>query len=236
VDIRKLLAGGAGMGTEFNKTLVLILLLLFLQVPVFASTVRELTWDDLIPNTVTFVDPFEALERETLEYLGFVARVRNMIATETEVSQKTRKELAEIEADLVMKGIDIDGLLSRRDEIRELRKERAGAVDTQLNGVSVKMPGYVLPLEYSDHKITEFLLVPWVGACIHTPPPPPNQIVHVVLDKDNAFESRSVYEPVWVAGEMVVQNVTKNLFLKDGSSDIDINYKLQATFVEKYKK
>ena len=60
-------------------------------------------------------------------------------------------------------------------------------------------------------------------------------IVHVVLDKDNAFESRSIYEPVWVAGQMLTQGSTKNLFLKDGSGNIDISYKLEATFVERYR-
>lgn len=159
----------------------------------------------------------------------------SVVDSTKEISPETMQELAEIEAILTRDGIDIDGLLARRGEIRELRKKRAGAVVTSLDGTSVKMPGYVLPLEYSDHKITEFLLVPWVGACIHTPPPPPNQIVHVVLDKGNAFESRSRYEPVWVAGEMMTQNTTKNLFLKDGSNDINVNYKLQATLVEKYR-
>jgi len=228
--------GRSGMVNKLVTMIAMSLLSLVLLTPVLASSVREITWDNLIPNSVDFDDPFEALERETLEYLGFVARVRNMIAQGTEVSEETRKELEQTETDLVKEGIDIDGLLSRRDEIRELRQKRAEAVVTNLDGTSVKMPGYVLPLEYSDHKITEFLLVPWVGACIHTPPPPPNQIVHVILDHNNAFESRSVYEPVWVAGEMVTQNTTQNLFLKDGSSDIDISYKLHATLVEKYKK
>jgi hypothetical protein len=218
------------------RKLIVILLSLVLALPVTASQVRELNWDDLVPESVAFVDPFEAIDREKLEYLGFVARVRNMIAAGKQVSQETREEMAEIEAELIRDGIDIDGLLARRDEIRELRRKRGGAVVKELNGASVKMPGFLLPLEFSDRKITEFLLVPWVGACIHTPPPPPNQIVHVVLDKVNAYESRSIYEPVWVAGEMVTQGATKNLFLKDGSSDINISYKLHANFVERYKK
>ena len=217
------------------RKLIVILLSLVLALPVTASQVQELTWDDLIPSNVVFDDPFEALEREKLEYLGYVSRVRNMIAAGKQVSNETREEMAEIEADLIRDGIDIDGLLARRNEVRELRKKRASAVVEDLNGASVKMPGYLLPLEFSGRSITEFLLVPWVGACIHTPPPPPNQIVHVVLDKTNAFKSRSIFEPVWVAGEMLTQGVTKNLFLKDGSSDINISYKLNATFVEKYK-
>jgi len=234
--VKRSLCGDTDMKNRLLKLLVLMVFSLSLLAPVFASTVRELNWDDLIPNSVTFDDPFEALDRETLEYLGFVARVRNMVAAGKETSQETMEELAEIEASLTRDGIDIDDLLARRDEIRELRKKRAGAVATNLDGASVKMPGYVLPLEYSEHKVTEFLLVPWVGACIHTPPPPPNQIVHVVLDTGNAFESRSMYEPVWVVGEMVTQNTSRNLFLKDGSSDISIGYKLQATLVEKFKK
>ena len=48
-----------------------------------------------------------------------------------------------------------------------------------LDGKTIRIPGYVLPLEFSGSKVTEFLLVPWVGACIHTPPPEPNQIVYV---------------------------------------------------------
>ncbi len=48
-----------------------------------------------------------------------------------------------------------------------------------LNGVDVKLPGYIVPLEEKDGALTEFLLVPYLGACIHTPPPPANQIVHV---------------------------------------------------------
>jgi hypothetical protein len=211
------------------------LLTLSLSVPSVALQVKQLAWEDLIPSTVTFDDPFAEMEREKLEYLGFVARVRSLIAAGKPVSQETRQEAAEMEAELNQEGIDVDGLLARRGEIRELRRKKAGAVVEDLDKTSVKMPGYLLPLEYSGQKITEFLLVPWVGACIHTPPPPPNQIVHVILNKDNAFESRSIYEPVWVAGQMFTQTSTQNLFLKDGSSDIHMSYKIQATLVERYK-
>lgn len=212
-------------------------LLLLLSGSLFAqaSAVRELNWSDLVPEAVQFDDPFEALAREQLEYLGFVARIRNMIEAGKAVSEETRKEALELEATLEKDGIDVDGLLARRDEIRELRKKRASRVVGELDGLAVKMPGYLLPLEFSDHKITEFLLVPWVGACIHTPPPPPNQIVHVVLEDVNGYESRSIYEPVWVAGELYTQATTQNLFLKDGSSDINVGYRIKAEKVEKYK-
>lgn len=203
--------------------------------PAQASEVSELNWSDLVPEAVQFDDPFESLAREQLEYLGFVARIRNMIDAGKEVSEATHKEALELETELEEDGIDVDEMLAQRDEVRMLRKKRASRVVDELDGSSVKMPGYLLPLEFSDRKVTEFLLVPWVGACIHTPPPPPNQIVHVVLDKDNGFESRSIFEPVWVAGELSIKATTKNLFLKDGSSDINIGYRLLAEKVEKYK-
>ncbi len=199
-----------------------------------ASNFKELGWPDLIPADVSFEDPFAAMDRENLEYLGFVARIRGMKASGKQISLETLAEAQELEDQLVNEGVDVDGLLARRDEIRELRKKQSSAVVEDLNATSIKIPGYLLPLEFNSHTVTEFLLVPWVGACIHTPPPPPNQIVHVVLDEANRYESRSIYEPVWVAGELFTQATTQNLFLKDGSSDISIGYKLHADTVEKY--
>ncbi len=214
----------------------LIFSLLVLTIPAFASTVKELAWDELIPSAVAFDDPFEAMDREKLEYLGFVARVRKMITSDQQVSQNTLGEATKLEALLIKEGIDVDGLLARRNEIRELRKKRGTSVVEELDGTSIKMPGYVLPLEYSGLNVTEFLLVPWVGACIHTPPPPPNQIVHVLLDEKDGFKSNSMYEPVWVTGEILTQASTRNLFLKDGSGDFSIGYRLSASLVERYKK
>src|SRR5690606_18432104 len=51
----------------------------------------------------------------------------------------------------------------------------------KLNGVEVRIPGFMVPLEDTETRVTEFLLVPYFGACIHTPPPPPNQMVHVMM-------------------------------------------------------
>ncbi|MGL4829805.1 MAG: DUF3299 domain-containing protein, partial [Vibrio sp.] len=58
------------------------------------------------------------------------------------------------------------------------KQQQLGTVRTELNGSRVKIPGFVIPLEGDDQKVTEFLLVPYFGACIHVPPPPPNQIIY----------------------------------------------------------
>ena len=211
---------------------VLSLLVLSIAVPSIALPFKQIGWQDLIKK-VEFEDPFEALTSDQLGDLAMVARVRQLQAAGRQVSEGTIKEMEEANLRLEKAGVNIDGLLARRLEIRELRRQRANAVVPDLNGQQVRMPGYALPLEYKDQKITEFLLVPWVGACIHTPPPPPNQIVYVKLEK--GIENAGRFTPVWVTGEMTVKAAKKNLFLMDGSSGIDVGYSLEASRVDPYK-
>jgi hypothetical protein len=71
-------------------------------------------------------------------------------------------------------------------------------VNPALVGQVVRIPGYVVPLEEGKAGMTEFLLVPYFGACVHTPPPPSNQIIHV-LPKSAAPGLRSM-DTVWVTG------------------------------------
>jgi hypothetical protein len=68
----------------------------------------------------------------------------------------------------------------------------------ELNGQFVKIPGFVVPLEGDADNITEFLLVPYFGACIHVPPPPSNQIVYVKFSK--GVPIANLYDAVWVTG------------------------------------
>ncbi|MBH0035062.1 DUF3299 domain-containing protein [Pseudoalteromonas sp. NZS71_1] len=67
-----------------------------------------------------------------------------------------------------------------------------------LDGQSVSLPGFVVPLEGDSEVITEFLLVPYFGACIHVPPPPPNQIVHVTIKGGVPIDS--LYDAIVVTG------------------------------------
>ena len=60
--------------------------------------------------------------------------------------------------------------------------------------------------------------------------------VHVIVDESQARESGGMFEPVWVTGDMYTKAAVKNLFLKDGSDDINIGYTLTASLVEPYEK
>ena len=84
----------------------------------------------------------------------------------------------------------------------------------QLIGKSIKIPGFAVPLEGDDgfENVKEFLLVPTFGACIHVPPPPPNQVIHVILDKPVYFEK--LMYAVWVSGIVEIGE-----YSLEGSSD-----------------
>ena len=138
------------------------------------------------------------------------------------VSDSFRAEADQALAALTQAGIEVDGLLARRAEITEKRRARAQATNAELDGQTIRMPGYLLPLEFSGTGVTEFLLVPWVGACIHTPPPPANQIVHVVIDEDSAFQIGSQFEPVWIEGEMLASRTRQNWSKDTNSSSIPL--------------
>jgi hypothetical protein len=72
-----------------------------------------------------------------------------------------------------------------------------------LDGKRVRIGGYVVPLDFDATSVKEFLLVPFVGACIHVPPPPPNQIVYVKSEK--GFDVKGSFDPVWVTGKIATK-------------------------------
>jgi hypothetical protein len=75
-------------------------------------------------------------------------------------------------------------------------------VNPRLNNTRMRIAGFVVPLDNAKGRIKEFLLVPYFGACIHVPPPPSNQIIHVVLPKGSSTLEAMV--PVWVSGTLAV--------------------------------
>lgn len=84
-----------------------------------------------------------------------------------------------------------------------------GNVRPELNGSYVKIPGFVIPLEGDENTITEFLLVPYFGACIHVPPPPPNQIIYVKFPKGAPVQQ--LWDVVYVIGKLETQTLDHEL-------------------------
>lgn len=95
-----------------------------------------------------------------------------------------------------------------------------------LNDQHVRLPGYIVPLEVNeDGRTTDFLLVPYFGACIHVPPPPSNQIVHVTSEVGVKLEE--LYQPYWIEGAMQVKPSTSEL--------ADAGYQMDAQKIYVYE-
>ena len=100
------------------------------------------------------------------------------------------------------------------------------SINKSLEGQEVRLPGFIVPLELdAEGKVTEFFLVPYFGACIHVPPPPPNQLVFVVMNKGIALDT--MYAAYWVTGKMTTRTKTTRL----GAAA----YTLSGTALEEYK-
>jgi len=198
-----------------------------------AEEPRTLGWEDLSVKVSAADNPFATLSTEQLIALSDVAglrarKARGVTLTPEEVAIE-KKALTKLKQD----GVDADGLLAKRDTIAEKKRAAASTVNPAIDGKMIRIPGYVLPLEFSGTKVTEFLLVPWVGACIHTPPPEPNQIVYVKPDK--AFDIRRMFDAVWVTGRIAATGSKRSVEIVDGSADIDVGYSLRASLVEPYQ-
>lgn len=90
------------------------------------------------------------------------------------------------------------GIISH-DQIRQTpAPEGFAPVRAELDGKLVRIPGFVVPLDFGSEGVTTFLLVPYVGACIHVPPPPSNQLILVNTETPQAFGG--LFEPVTVTG------------------------------------
>jgi hypothetical protein len=199
----------------------------------YAEEPRTLSWDELSVKVSAADNPFATLSTEQLLALSDVAglrtrKARGVTLTPEEVAIE-KKALTKLKQDR----IDVDGLLAKRDAIADKKRAAASAVNPAIDGKLIRIPGYVLPLEFSGTKVTEFLLVPWVGACIHTPPPEPNQIVYVKPDK--AFDMRRMFDAVWVTGRIAATGSKRSVEIVDGSADIDVGYSLHASLVEPYR-
>ena len=95
---------------------------------------------------------------------------------------------------------------------------------TELDGRLVALPGYAVPLDADLDGVRSFLLAPYVGACIHVPPPPPNQIVLVSSDAPYSF--REMFEPILVVGEMRVEPARSAL--------AEVGYQIRAGLIRPF--
>jgi uncharacterized protein len=99
-------------------------------------------------------------------------------------------------------------------------------VNKELDGAEIRLPGFVVPLDLTDGKVSEFFIVPYFGACIHVPPPPPNQLVYVKLA--HAIPIEQTYNALMITGQLHATTRTTRL--------ASAAYTLQLEKIEPYKR
>lgn len=159
-------------------------------------------WEDLMPEGSE-----EALARQ---YEEFYAMLEKRYAANTTTLADAADPYAAIE-----EGSEFDFM------------PQLGTFETveELDGQLVRIPGYVVPFDFDARQSwQEFLFVPYMGACIHTPPPPPNQIIFVQADP--AVPVKDIWAPYWLEGTLTTE---KNL------NDVgDAAYSLNVSSIEPY--
>ncbi len=210
--------------------------ILFIGLPLTANAERPRTinWPDLLPPVPVLEDPLENVSMTARYDLGYAAKVLGdaQRGTISRDSAEYKNALQLLER-LKTQGIDIDRLVTAVAERDAELMRRKSAMREELNGSMVRIPGYALPLEMSGASTTEMLLVPYVGACIHVPAPPPNQIVHVTPSEP--IELEGLYQAVWITGRIQIEQGNRALSFVDGQADIVTGYTIQAARVEPYK-
>jgi hypothetical protein len=218
------------------RRIVIALFAIFLAAsPVAAAeSPKTLSWDDLVPKEGAFANPFNSLSMDQQIDVESLVAIRDLKRRGdlSDVSQDAENAM-EIRHKLRNQGLDPDALILAFDRLLRDTEERNKMTVATLDGKMVRIPGYALPLEHAGTGVTEMLLVPYVGACIHVPPPPANQTLYVKLNQ--SYKADNLYEPVWITGRMKVRSTNKELSFVDGTSGVDSAYTLEDVVVSPFK-
>lgn len=197
--------------------------------PGLALEPKVIGWDDLVPEPVAYENPFEGLSPEQLSSLRKLLRFQQDAGNSNII---TSDEAAALRTQLKADGLDIEGLFEQRKVIMEARQKAVTMTKDEMVGQLVRMPGYLLPLEIKDQKAIEFLLVPTVGACIHSPTPPANQMVYVQYAE--GFPIKELYTPVWISGKILADSRVETVRYVDGERPVSSSYTMKADVVIPY--
>jgi hypothetical protein len=131
-----------------------------------------------------------------------------------------------------LKALNLESLKDNDPRAEEVLKKMRqmwdnAPINPQVLGQNVRLPGFMVPLEELPEGSKEFLLVPYFGACVHSPPPPANQIVHVVLDKPT--KRIRLMDTLWVTGLMSATQTDSHM----GMASYRIDAKAVAPYREK---
>lgn len=223
------------MGLTMVRLIATALTVLMLATgTVAADTPKVLSWASLVPKGEPLRHPFREISSDIRYDLEYLASIRYWKRTgQINEGDEEFGHSKTLTATLAKKKIDIEPLLKSFDDFVAEVEKRNKEVVPELDGQMVRIPGYALPLEMDGTSLKEFLLVPNVGACIHTPAPPANQMVFVKLEK--TYQPTEIYQPVWITGRMRLQKTNHDVNYSDGHTAAETAYTLEGVTIEPYQ-
>ena len=91
--------------------------------------------------------------------------------------------------------------MAQASDDRYMQALTSTRIKPEFDNQNIRIPGFIVPLEFGEQLVVKrFFLVPFFGACIHVPPPPPNQIIYGIFEK--GLKLQALHEPVWVTGTL----------------------------------
>jgi len=207
---------------------LLVFFLGFALWPLPGNAAETLKWENLSPPWDDSRNPMNRLSQEQQDDVYAVLWGPNY----GELAAKRNDDEKAAYDKLKASGVEPDVIFKEIEDLRKELEKNDKTLVVDLDKKKIRLAGYVLPLDFEGTLVKSFLLVPSVGACIHVPPPPPNQIIYVKPAKP--FVSEELYAPVWVTGQVSVGMGKKSLNLVDGASDVDFGYSMKASKIEPY--
>ncbi|MDK2778677.1 MAG: DUF3299 domain-containing protein [Pseudomonadota bacterium] len=178
----------------------------------FERSIRQLSRASLLLLTVVVASLAQAGDYRLVEFSELLpdedyAALSNPPAALAQIEEGSLEDQV---ASAVGQAVELAGQYQAQEEWQKAEQSQAQkewdralkstSVRAEFDGQKVRIPGFIVPLEFDDHQIvTEFFLVPYYGACIHLPPPPPNQII---LVQSKGVEMETIYDPFWVEGTL----------------------------------
>lgn len=213
----------------------------FLLIPfliILTSTVQaqpmQIGWQDLQGKVEPYQDPFAALTDDQLFNLSVYGRITEMktLYPSYEITDAMIKEAEDAKAQLIKENINIEYMFEQRDIIMKKRQKAALVTNDLLANREIQMSGYMLALEFDNGTVSEFLLVPTIGACSHKPVPPANQLIFVKAA--TPVNAGSPYMPIKITGTLRVTPEVKDLYLVDGKKQVRMAYSIEDAIVEPF--
>ncbi|MCW4440398.1 DUF3299 domain-containing protein [Vibrio splendidus] len=216
------------------KSICSFLMFCCLSFSSLASEIKVTYWDELVPNMELMEDPFQKLDRNQMFDMATIARFKEAQSKDGfAASDEATQEIVEVTERLRQQNVDVEALFVAREQIMKQREALGSKPNTEVVGSKHRIPGYITPIEMDGTKVTKFFLVPSAGACIHTPPPPANQLV--LIDYPQGIELVSLMTPVWVEGQLTGHQSKENVNYSDGAANVQSVYAMKADGIEQYQ-